>query len=139
MINFFYASVAIKKSHHKYLKFKFNNKLYKFKVLPNGYCEDPRRFTKLMKVPLSILRKLEIIIAAYIDDLFTQSKSWETCLRNILIIAQLLISLGFHLNLEKSLLDPSHVMEFLGVIINSLNMTITLTVKKKECILLLSK
>ena len=52
-----YYSIPIKALHQKYLKFKHNGKLYKYVVLPNGYTEGPRKFTKTMKPPLAKLRK----------------------------------------------------------------------------------
>ena len=64
-----YYSIPIQSQHQKYLKMKNNNKLFKYSVLPNGYTEEPRKFTKVMKPPLATLRKEKISIADYIDDL----------------------------------------------------------------------
>ena len=44
-----YHSVPIHLNHTKFLKFIWKNQLYKFLVLPNGLCCDPRKLTKLMK------------------------------------------------------------------------------------------
>ena len=51
-----YYSVPIKLEDQKLLKFKFDNVLYQFTSLPNGYSEGPRKFTKLLKTPLAALR-----------------------------------------------------------------------------------
>ena len=64
-----YYSVPIHPDHTKSLKFIWKNQLYKFLVLPNGLCCGPRKFTKLMKPPIAILRLDGHIIAIYIDDL----------------------------------------------------------------------
>ena len=133
-----YYSVPIKEEHTKLLKFRFNNDLFKFLVLPNGYSQGPRKFTKLMRVPMSFLRKLKIIIAAYIDDLFTKARSYNECLRNILSIVEVLTSLGFYINWEKSVLEPSNILEFLGFLINSIDMTVKLTPTKKQKIIQLA-
>ena len=78
-----YYSIPIQSQHQKYLKMKNNNKLFKYTVLPNGYTEGPRKFTKVMKPPLATLRKEKISIADYIDDLITMSKSFNQFLLNI--------------------------------------------------------
>ena len=44
-----YFTVPIHSSHQKYLKFYWQDKLYKFKACPNGYSAAPRVFTKLLK------------------------------------------------------------------------------------------
>ena len=43
--------------YQKLLKFEQNDIMYKFLVSPNGYTEGPRKFTKVMKPPLALLRK----------------------------------------------------------------------------------
>ena len=48
---------------------------------------------------------------------------------------QLFISLGFKIHPEKSVVIPTQVLEFLGFILNSILMTVTLTGKKAEKIL----
>jgi len=65
-----YYSVKINKNHQKFLKFYFNGTLFMFTCLPNGLCSGPRKFTKLLKPPLSHLRTEELmLISAYIDDI----------------------------------------------------------------------
>ena len=51
-----YYSVPIYPPDQKQLKFMFDEVLYQFTVLPNGYSPGPRKFTKLLKPPLSDLR-----------------------------------------------------------------------------------
>ena len=51
-----YHSVPILPEHQKYLKFYFRRNLYQLTYLPNGLCSGPRKFTKLIKPPLSYLR-----------------------------------------------------------------------------------
>ena len=139
-----YYTVPIKHSDHKLLKFRFQNKLYKFVALPNGYSEGPRLFTKLLKPILAHLRGNEICIAAYIDDLFTMNRSFESCLSNVKQSSKLLDDMGFTINVSKSIFIPSQKMEFLGFTIDSVAMTVTLTSIKKHklkclCIDMLSK
>ena len=60
---------TIHPDHTKFLRFIWENQLYKFLVLPNGLCCGPRKFTKLMKPPIASLRIDGHIIEIYIDDL----------------------------------------------------------------------
>ena len=129
-----YYSVKILPADQKLLKFRFNGKLYKFTCLPNGYKEGPRIFTKLMKPLIAKLQKEGICAAIYIDDLFTMSDSYHSCLRNIQRIVSLLDEMGFTLNEKKSVFTPSQELEFLGFCINSNEMIVTLPLEKKASI-----
>ena len=63
-----YYTVPVSPSYQKYLKFSNKQDLYKFTCLPNGSCNGPRKFTKVLKPPLSTLRLDNITIAAFLDD-----------------------------------------------------------------------
>ena len=103
--------------------------------MPNGLTSGPRIFTKLMKPVLAFLRKLEIILAIYIDDIINIHRSLKACGENTQTIIQTLKRLGFIINTGKSIKTPSKMMEFLGFEINSEQMTIKLTMDKKKVIL----
>ena len=98
-----YYSILIKSQ--KFLKFEYKSRLFKFTVLPNGYTERPRKFTKLLKPPLSLLRKLErVLVASYFDDLMTMDCSYSA--KNIMKIIKLMLSLGLIVHPSKSVLFP---------------------------------
>ena len=96
-----YYSVPILPHHQKYLKFYFRGKLYQFTCLPNGLCSGPRKFTKLLKPPLSYLRLQQVTVAGFIDDLITLGRSFVECERNFKLIVTLLDSLGFVVHPNK--------------------------------------
>ena len=125
-----YYSVPILPEHQKYLKFYFRGKLYQFTCLPDG----PRKFTKLLKPPLSYLRLQKVTVAGFIDDLITLGRSFTECERNIKLIVTLLDSLGFVVHPNKSIFVPARSIEYLGFVIDSQLMTISLTQKKKASI-----
>ena len=52
-----YYSIPIDKEFRKFLKFEFEGVLYHYNVLPFGLSSAPRLFTKVLKVPLSVLRE----------------------------------------------------------------------------------
>ena len=74
-----YYSVSILLEHQKYLKFF----VYQFTSLPNGLCSDPRKFTKLIKLPLSYLRLRQVTAAGFIDDLIAFDGSFIEYERNV--------------------------------------------------------
>ena len=130
-----YYSVPIHKNSVKLLKFEHKGQLFQFIALPNGYTEGPRKFTKLMKPPLAVLRKQAVSLADYIDDLFTIGKTYSICSSNVDKIIELLDSLGFVIHPDKSLFEPSQNMEFLGFIINTVDMSLRLTPNKEITII----
>ena len=134
-----YYSINVKRQHRKFLKFEWDNKLYQFCGLPQGIGCSPRIFTKLMRVPLSFLRKKGINVMAYLDDFIIISDSYESCLRDTQECINLLQKLGYVINFEKSSLTPSQSIEHLGLVIDSTNMTVRITDSKCESITSLCK
>ena len=132
-----YFSIPIYEPHQKFLKFEYKSRLFKFTVLLNGYMEGPRKFTKLLKPPLSLLRKLErVLVASYFDNLIAMDCSYSTCSKNIMKIIKLMSSLGLIAHPSKSILFPCQEIEYLGFIINSTNMTLALTLEAENFITL---
>ncbi len=127
-----YYSIPIHKSHRKYLKFAWNGVIYHFVCLPNGYKDGPRAFTKILKPAFSSLREEGHPSVIYIDDSFLTGDSFEECMMNTQDTVDLLTKLGFTINIKKSSLIPSNTITFLGFIINSREMTISLTQEKKD-------
>ena len=127
-----YYSVRVHPSFRRYLKFEFEGVLYQFVCFPNGLGPCPRKFTKIMKVPLSALRSGGNSVSGYIDDFFTCAFTFEGCSSSVAQMQSLFVSLGFTIHPDKSLLIPSQRLEFLGFMIDSVSMTVTLTNKKKR-------
>ena len=110
----------------------FTGNFYKFTCFPNGLCFCPRKFTKLIKPVHSCLRLQGHILAAYIDDNYTQSDTHTECLTSVLETLKLFADLGFCAHPGKSCLIPSQEVVFLGVVFNSITMTVRLTTEKKQ-------
>ena len=66
------------------------------------------------------------------DDSYLQGSTKEKCLENVHDTIVLLQSLGFTIHPDKSIFEPAQKNTFLGFIIDSITMTITLTTEKKE-------
>jgi len=129
-----YYSLPIKAEDQKYFKFCFNGSFYKFTCLPNGYGPGTRKFTKLLKPPLAVLRNSKVTASSYIDDIITLDKLYDQCVKNVWMCAKIFDKLGFVIHPEKSVFIPSQTIEYLGVIIDSNKMTVTLTADKKTTI-----
>ena len=65
------------------------------------------------------------------DDTYLPGDSVTSCQRNVQHTVQLIQELGFNINETKSVLLPTQSLEFLGYILDSLTMTITLTSRRK--------
>ena len=64
-----YFCVPLHKESRKFVQFPWNGKLYEFLCLYFGLCPAPRIFTKLLNVPLAVLRRLNMLIIIYLDDM----------------------------------------------------------------------
>ena len=119
-----FYSVPVHKNHQAYLTF-FVEEYLKFVCMPNGYGPAMRIFTKISKIPFSILREKGFLSVVYVDDSFLQGDGYEDCFSNVLNTREILRSLGFTLHPKKSKFIPTQSITFLGFILNSVQMTIT--------------
>jgi len=125
-----YYSVPIHTDHQKYLKFIWNEQLYKFVCLPNGLASAPRIFTKLLKPVYAHLRQKGHISSPYLDDSFLLAYSYAECVNNVHDTLNMLKKLGFIIHEEKSQLRPCQKIEHLGFVFDSLEMTVTVNTDK---------
>ena len=129
-----YHSVSMHSDYTKFLKFVHNQYLYKYLVLPQGFRDSPRIFTKIMKPVLAHLPAKGIVCSLYIDDFYIQGSSYEECEKNVRYTSYVIESLGFAIS-DKSILTPSQIIYHLGFVLNSVDMTVSLSHKKKEDII----
>lgn len=127
-----YYFINIAKSDRKFLRFKFEGSLYEFNVLPFGLSTAPYAFTKLMKPVISHLRKSGYLSVIYLDDFLLLGRTYAIGLENVQKTCNLLESLGFIINREKSKIELSTKCKFLGFNYDTVEMTIELPKEKKE-------
>ena len=125
-----YFTLPLHPNPRKYVRFRWGKDIYQFLCLCFGLGPAPRLFTKLMKVPMTILRRLNICLIVYLDDILIMGASMEEILMARDTVIYLLEALGFVINWAKSVLEPAKVMEFLGIVIDSVAMTMLLTEEK---------
>ena len=82
--------------------------------------------------------------SGYIDDAYLQGSTYEDCACNVVDAVDLFSTLGLITHPDKSVLEPTQILEFCGFLLNSICMRITLTLQKIEkiviaCISLLNK
>ena len=68
--------------HQKYLIF-FANEYLKFTRMTNWYGPAMRIFTKITKVPFSVLRMQGHTSVVYVNDRYLQGHSYGCCLKNV--------------------------------------------------------
>ena len=125
-----YYSVSITPADRKYLRFMWRGSLFQFTCLLNGLSCAPRKFTKLLKPALSTLHLRSHVSSAYLDDMYLQGKTYRGCVDDVIDSVQVVDSLGFVAHPDKSTFIPPQRLEFLGFILNSVEMTIRLTQEK---------
>ena len=130
-----YMSVPVAPKSRSLLVFIFNGKIYRFKVMPFGLNSAPRIFTKLFKPILRLLRSQGMLLIIYLDDILLIAPTADLCLAQGKFLMKLLQDLGFLVNINKSVLTPTQRIIFLGFLIDSVNMTISLPEEKQLAII----
>lgn len=118
----------------KYFSFNWKGIIYQYTCLPFGIAFAPRLFTKLLKPVYASLRKLGHKSVGYIDDSLLCGESENECTENIKATISQFSKLGFVIHKNKSILIPTKEIIFLGNIINSETMTVSLPQEKKDII-----
>lgn len=121
-----YFTVLVWKGHQKFLRFIWKETLWEFACLPFGLASAPRTFTKIRKPVVATLRNLGIRLIIYLDDLLILADSEQTARLHLATAMNLLESLGFIINLKKSVLAPVHKIEFLGLSVDSVTLCLAL-------------
>ena len=113
-----YHHILVHVNIRKYFRFVVAGIVYQFCVLPFGLSTAPREFTKTLAPVVQLLRSQGIQVHAYLDDWIIRASSREQSLEHTQHIIQLLQSLGWTINWDKSMLQPSRILDFLGLHFN---------------------
>ncbi|KAM9975640.1 hypothetical protein ACTFIW_005513 [Dictyostelium discoideum] len=115
------------------IKIKGNSSNSKSSSGSNGRSTAPRIFTMLLRPVLRMLRDINVSVIAYLDDLLIVGSTKEECLSNLKKTMDLLVKLGFKLNLEKSVLEPTQPITFLGLLDKPEPSNVQLLNNQNEC------
>ena len=127
-----YYHVPIHKKSRKFTRFIFENVIYEYCALPMGLTDSPRVFTHVTKVIQSFLRKRQISIVMYIDDILIVAVTFEECEYKLAVVLNLLRRLGFLLNIKKCNLVPSQKFTYLGHVWDTVDWTVQLKPEREH-------
>ncbi|KAN0032981.1 hypothetical protein ACTA71_011188 [Dictyostelium dimigraforme] len=130
-----YLHVLVDPQFRDLFRFVWKGIHYGWKTMPFGLSTAPRIFTMLLRPALRMLRDTNVSVIAYLDDLLIVAPTKEECLTNLKKTMDLLLKLGFKLNLEKSILEPTQSITFLGLEIDSLSMKLLVPKEKKKSVI----
>ncbi|KAI2648208.1 Gag-Pol polyprotein [Labeo rohita] len=114
-----YFHVSILPRHRPFLRFAFEGRAYRYKVLPFGLSLSPRVFTKVAEAALSPLWQTGIHILNYLDDWLLIAHPRDLLCKQRDLVLRHLSHLGLQVNREKSKLSPVQRISFLGVELDS--------------------
>ena len=129
--------ISLSKQSSEYVRFKRSGSLYEFLCLCFGLGPAPKVFNQLLRIPVSLFRRINIQIIVCLDDMSLKGRTLQetvTARNPVIFLSQ---NLGFVINLKKSVLQPVKKLEFLGLQIDTEEMTLSLSEEKLT--LLLSK
>ena len=75
-----YFAIPLSKQSSKYVRFKWSGNLYVFLCLCFGLGPAPIVFTKLLKIPIALLRQINIRIIVYLDDILLIERTLQEIL-----------------------------------------------------------
>ena len=131
-----YFALPVKLRDRDLLQLMHRGKRYRFTCLPNGYSPGPRLFTRIMKALMSFLRERHgVHLMFYIDDTLIYADTPSQVNTAVQYTLEVLQSAGFTINFNKSALTPTQTIEYLGFIIHSPTLTLTIPPKKLTDIL----
>lgn len=130
-----YFNIPIHQQHRKYLRFLWKSQRYEFQCLPFGLKSAPRIFTKCTKPIMSALRSHGHRGIIYIDDSLWMGRSVRSVEETGFSVVNLFQQAGFQINEEKSSLLPTQSVTFLGYVMDTVKMTVSLPQEKVQQIL----
>ncbi len=130
-----YFHVSILPQHRPFLRFAFEGRAYQYKALPFGLSLSPRVFTKVVEAALVPLREAGIRILNYLDDWLILAQSRALLCEHRDMVLSHLSRLGLQVNREKSKLSPTQRISFLGMELDSVNLTARLSEERAQSML----
>ena len=112
-----YYSIPVHKDHQKYLKFARGGKLYQFTCLTQGLaCMCTTVIYQIMKPVFANLSEKRHLSRTYLDDSWLVGYSYEEGKSSIV---------GLHPHEDKFVTTPTQIIQYLGLILNSIDDCVT--------------
>ena len=113
-----YHHIPIRRGHVRFLCFQVGNKRYWYLALPFGLSPAPRIFTVVLR-PLKLWARARLMrLFQYLDDWLNLARSQAHAREQTLCFVEKCVELGLLVNLEKSELEPTQTIDFLGFTLN---------------------
>jgi hypothetical protein len=129
-----YLTVPLHPDCSPFLQFEWEGKFYQYLTLAFGLAPAPWAFTKMLKPIVAFLRERGVRLVIYLDDILIMNASKEKLLKDLELVRSILESLGFIINEKKSVTNPSLCMDFLGMSLDSVAMSMSLPSKKVDSV-----
>lgn len=125
-----YLTVPIHPTHRRFLQLKWRYYLYQLTCLPFGLSYAPWMFSKLLKPVAAYLRRHGIRLIINLDGMLIMSSEKDRLIQEFNFVKSVLEYIGFIFKTEKSLSEPVQDIEFFGLLVNSLNLSVSLPKEK---------
>jgi hypothetical protein len=109
-----YHHVPVHPNDRGLLGFEYEERYYRFRVLPFGLNIAPREFTKIVQEVVNMWRAKGYMVVFYIDDFLFLAWSPEQLSTIMDDVLRTLAELGWVVKLSKSVLVPTQLIYFLG-------------------------
>ncbi|GAQ87463.1 reverse transcriptase [Klebsormidium nitens] len=127
-----YHHIDIYEPHWKYLGFEWQGQYFVFTQLPFGLAPACHVFTMVMRQLTKSWRARGFKLVHYIDDFFFTCRSAAEFSRVQASVLADLAAAGLVVSLEKCQLSRSHVVKFLGFVVDTLFCQFRLTALQKQ-------
>jgi len=129
-------SIPIDSAYRTYFGFCWQGRWGWWNCMPFGMRCSPFFFTKVMcAVATHIRRVYGLWFAFYMDDWLIVARTESEARIATQIVMSVFAKLGFRVNLEKSVIEPTQVIEWLGHIIDSRNCSVSVSKRLMNSIL----
>lgn len=119
-------------AHQCFLHFPVGTTHFQFVVLSYGLLSAPWLFTKTLAPVLALQCSFGIHIEGYLDDLLLKEKSAQALLNNSALTVQRLQGFSWIPNLQKLLLELTHHLEYLSLVLDVAQARVFLPQEKSQ-------
>ncbi len=125
-----FFNIHIHPDFQKFFCFDYQGQRYQFTCLVMGLSISPLYFSKLVGVLVHLARRWGIHIPFYMDDTLLRAASFQQALQDTHVVRSLFQLAGFLLHGDKSVQTPTQQIKYLGFVIDSTTMCISLPEEK---------
>lgn len=126
-----FLSFPLHPSTYKYFVFQFDGQYYQFVRLPFGLSIAPRICTLLLAVIQFKLQQLHIKLVRYLDDFLFISADAFTSAQHLATAIRICQQFGLVVNAKKTE-GPSQQIQFLGIQLNSITCTLSISSERVD-------